>query len=202
MNPFTGALGYRIPIVTPPGRNGIAPNLALTYNSQARNGLAGIGWTIDLGSIQRNTKYGLDYTNNYGPFPYPFVAAINGATSYLMYDSTWGCYRSVIEGAFSKYCFINETSWIVTAKDGTKYFYGSSDVSRQDDPKDPRRVFKWCLGPKGTFLPCCHILTPLLFRREPSRWFPITGRGDPAAPAWIRRRDSGSGDRQCLPPSV
>ena len=64
VSPFTGALGYKIPIVVPPGRNGIAPNLALTYRSQARNGLAGIGWTIDLGSIQRNSKYGLNYANN------------------------------------------------------------------------------------------------------------------------------------------
>ena len=149
VSPFTGALGYKIPIVVPPGRNGIAPNLALTYSSQARNGLAGIGWTIDLGSIQRNTKYGLDYTNNYGPFPYPFVAAINGSTSDLTYNSTWGCFESVVEGAFSKYCKTDVSTtysyWTVYAKDGTKYSYGSTSASRQDDPADSSKVFKWCL---------------------------------------------------------
>ncbi len=147
-NPFTGTLGYRIPLEVPPGRNGIAPNLALTYSSQAKNGLAGVGWTIDLGAIQRDTRYGLDYNASLNN-EHVFVASINGGTADLVYNSAWSdattaCYQSKVEGAFSKYC-LSGNAWTVTAKDGVKYFYGSAAAARQDDPNNASRIFKWCL---------------------------------------------------------
>jgi hypothetical protein len=58
---FTGASTYKYPIEVPPGRAGIAPQITLTYNSQLRNGLAGVGWSFDMGSIQRKPKSGLNY---------------------------------------------------------------------------------------------------------------------------------------------
>lgn len=45
-----GAAGYRIPIVVPPGRHGIMPELSLSYNSRSGNGVAGIGWSLSAGS--------------------------------------------------------------------------------------------------------------------------------------------------------
>jgi hypothetical protein len=50
---FTGAATYSYPIDVPPGRAGLAPQIALTYNSQAKNGWLGVGWTLDMGSIQK-----------------------------------------------------------------------------------------------------------------------------------------------------
>ncbi|MDX2086645.1 MAG: FG-GAP-like repeat-containing protein [Kofleriaceae bacterium] len=51
----SGAYTYRIPLAVPPGRGGMAPDLALVYTSSSTgNGAIGVGWSIDgLSSITR-----------------------------------------------------------------------------------------------------------------------------------------------------
>lgn len=84
----TGAADYSIPIKVPPGRNGLAPNLTLRYNSLQGNGWIGMGWDINIASIQRSTKHGVGYdmyTNDY-------VLTVNGSSTELVARPDWGNY--------------------------------------------------------------------------------------------------------------
>lgn len=55
----TGALQYSYPIRVPPGRNGMVPQLALSYSSQAPiyGGIAA-GWSLSIPEIREDTSQG------------------------------------------------------------------------------------------------------------------------------------------------
>jgi len=134
-NIFTGAAGYSIPIEVPPGRNQIKPDLALKYNSYTKNGWVGVGWSLDMGAIQRSTKHGVDYSAN----DYVFVK--NGSITELVHKSG-NDYGAKIEGGFTQYYLDPSGGWVVTTKDGTRYYYGTASISRQENSHG---TFKWCL---------------------------------------------------------
>jgi hypothetical protein len=50
----TGAARYAVPLALPPGTNGLAPSLAVVYDSRGGNGLLGVGFQLaGLSSIRR-----------------------------------------------------------------------------------------------------------------------------------------------------
>ncbi len=49
----SGSVSYTIPLTTPVGIAGLAPNLALSYNSGAGNGVLGLGWSMSSMSVIR-----------------------------------------------------------------------------------------------------------------------------------------------------
>jgi hypothetical protein len=138
----TGAAGTSIPVIVPPGRNGMKPNISLNYNSNVGNGWLGVGWRLGIGAIQRSTKRGVDY------FGDDYVASVNGAVSELVYygDTPGGQreYRAKIEGAFVRYVKYGDDKWLATDKSGTVYQFGGAPGNRQENPDGG--IFKWALS--------------------------------------------------------
>ena len=141
VDPASGTASISIPIEVPQGRAGLQPNLTILYNSSGSNGMLGMGWSLELGSIQRSLKQGnLKYNNSD-----KFIFGQGGAQQDLVDISGNGTeFRSEIEADFMKMQF-NGTSWTFTDKKGTKYYFGSSSHSRVADPTDAAKVFKWHL---------------------------------------------------------
>ena len=55
----SGTANMSYPIEIPAGRQGMQPNLALTYNSSGGNGWLGVGWDISIPSITVETRWGV-----------------------------------------------------------------------------------------------------------------------------------------------
>ncbi|NMB99681.1 MAG: hypothetical protein GYA35_05295, partial [Thermoanaerobaculaceae bacterium] len=121
----SGAFTTSIPIEIPPGRNGLQPAIALSYNSSGQIGVGGVGWDIPASSIMRlggrkgTPKY--DATDE-------FYLNLNGTTTKLIPYGD-GTYRTRIETWSKITPYPNNSSpiyWIVKSKSGETYTFGSS----------------------------------------------------------------------------
>ncbi|MCU0679838.1 MAG: FG-GAP-like repeat-containing protein, partial [Planctomycetes bacterium] len=141
-NKFDGALVYSYPIVTPPGRNGMEPNLKLTYSSQnsAITNFFGYGWDISIPFIERINKKGTDKLYNSSD------AYFNSSLTGELKNISGAEYGSKVDnGEFLKYTFVNNEYWQVKDKAGKIYIFGQYASARQDNPSDTTKVYKWML---------------------------------------------------------
>ncbi len=143
-----GALTYSYPLNLPAGRNGVAPNLSLVYNSNAGNGMLGVGWSLGgLSIITRDSSYPVTFNDAADHF------LLDGQKLVLGSD---GYYHTEKE-SYVRIQFINpDTSssyWIVTLKNGTKMYYGWDDDDH-DSTNDGHvnavgtggKALVWCLS--------------------------------------------------------
>lgn len=141
----TGDAAVSFPIVIPPGRLGMQPTLAVQYNSAAGNGWLGVGWSLELPSVEISTEFG--------------VPAYDGAERYVLAGDQLTLAAGVtpssetpfvrrIEGSFDR-IVRKESSpstfwWEVTDKNGTRFIYGRSAQARLKDPFSGN-IFRWLL---------------------------------------------------------
>src|SRR3989442_1030026 len=139
---FTGTASTSIPIQVPPGRHGIQPALSLQYWSGNGDGWLGPGWKLEVGAIQRQTRFGVNYSGD----DYSFRLA--GVSTDLVSIGS-GEYRAKIEGGFSRVKKLTggdgKPYWEATDKKGTRYLFGQTAMTRQADPADANKIFKWYL---------------------------------------------------------
>ncbi|KKP40095.1 MAG: virulence plasmid protein B, partial [Candidatus Peregrinibacteria bacterium GW2011_GWF2_33_10] len=137
---FTGASTFNYQIWLPKGRN-LNPSISIGYSSSNTNlnGIIGYGWDISNSYIFRNATKGVDKIYNSDDFS----AVIFGGYNELVSLGS-GVYGAKTESDFKKWQFSNNT-WTVTDTNGTIYTFGSTSSSRQDNPNDFSKIFKWML---------------------------------------------------------
>jgi RHS repeat-associated protein len=135
-----GSFNYSLPIGVLPGIRGMQPNLQLSYNSNAKNGLLGWGWSLNGLSVI--SRCGANVIRD------GYVSGINTGESYKycidgqrLVEVSAGEYRTESEN----YSRIQKSgnTWLVTVASGTTLAYGTSDNSRQED--DQTQTYAWHL---------------------------------------------------------
>jgi RHS repeat-associated protein len=150
----TGTLKYRVPMAVPPGPRGLAPSLALAYESGQGNGPIGFGWTLPVAFIQRQTDKGIPRYNDdlqngrdddgdgQTDEPDEIDRLINEMKEELVPQAS-GFYFCENEGAFIRYRR-NADHWEGTLPDGTRLRFGVDSQGRIEDTA-AGRVFCWLL---------------------------------------------------------
>jgi hypothetical protein len=166
-NPVTGTGSMTVPIAATPGRSGLAPQLALSYDSGSGNGPFGLGWNLSLPEITRKTDKGLPKYQDAKESDVFILSGAEDLVPALIQDGDdWRLdfseltvdgvsylvrrYRPRIEGLFARIerwtnLETDATHWRSISKENITTFYGRTAESRIADPADPRRVFTWLI---------------------------------------------------------
>jgi RHS repeat-associated protein len=162
-NPVTGTGSMTVPVPTSPGRSGFGPQLALSYDSGAGDGIFGYGWNLSLPSITRKTDKGLP---RYWDDEESDVFILSGAEDLVpvlgppLPDRSIGPktyrvqrYRPRVEGLFARIERWSEKKtgdvhWRSITRDNVTTLYGKDSGSRIAEPgtSDPPRIFSWLIS--------------------------------------------------------
>ena len=133
INANMGAMSYRVPITTPNGRHGMTPNLDLSYSSSAPVGELGIGWSMQLPSIERMSSRGAPrYTSD------DLFAADGGTELVEVATKANGdrVYRARFERGFVRYTWVDAGTdgyWIAEYPDGSLGYFGADSSGQLVD---------------------------------------------------------------------
>ncbi|UVT16489.1 MAG: VCBS repeat-containing protein [Nitrospira sp.] len=148
VDPFTGTATTSIPINVLPGRNGVQPNLQLSYASGNGNGWVGMGWKLELGAIERNTRFGVIYSETPADNGKVYAVRMSGVSAELIKllpnSPSDPEYRAKIESGFFRIRKLTTGGWEVTDRKGVKYSFGVNANARVEDTATGR-IFRWNL---------------------------------------------------------
>jgi RHS repeat-associated protein len=137
---FTGTGNYSVPIALPPGRNGVQPQLGLSYSTGNGNGPYGLGWALSLPGVARKTSRGVPrYRDGGGEPADTFV--LSGAEDLVPLPGTGPDrirYRPRTEGTFARIEHVRDATgdyWEVRGRDGMLTRYGT--------PRPPKAEAGW-----------------------------------------------------------
>lgn len=164
-NAVTGTGSLSVPIAVSPSRSGFTPQLSLSYDSGAGNGVFGLGWSLRLPSIIRKTDKGLP---KYHDREESDVFIISDAEDLVpvLHRTTSGEwvaqeasrdgyqvkeYRPRIEGLFARIerwtrTEDGEIHWRTFSKENVLTIFGGTPESRISDPECPSHTFQWLIS--------------------------------------------------------
>jgi len=152
---FTGTGNYSIPIEVPAGRNGFQPQLSLVYSTGNGNSAFGLGWSLSVPGVARNTSKGVPTYDDSAD-----VFVLSGSEDLVAVggDAAVTRYRPRTETSFSRIEHHHDAGaktnyWEVRSRDGTVSRYGSepapaaswTDPAVVADPQDTERRHAWKL---------------------------------------------------------
>lgn len=146
-----GNANLSYPLNIPAGRNGMQPQLALSYTNAGGNGWMGLGWNMSLPSVSIDTRWGVP---RYSSEKETETYSLNGQQlSPVAHRSTPEnrtankTFHPRVEGTFQRIIRRGNSPtgywWEVTDKNGTIYTYGKDDEAVLTDV-DGNRAF-WTL---------------------------------------------------------
>jgi RHS repeat-associated protein len=149
-----GAASYAVPIEVPPGTAGVAPDLSLAYDSQAPNGILGVGWTLrGLSAISRcAATVAVDgYVGSIG-FDRQDRFCLDGVRLILVEGAAYGAPGTVYHTAQETWtkivagpaCGSGPCSFTAFNKDGTTLELGTTENSRVPIP-GRAEIFAWSI---------------------------------------------------------
>jgi RHS repeat-associated protein len=197
----TGTGNLSVPIAVPSGRAGLQPDLTLVYSTGQGNGAFGLGWSLSVPGVSRDTAKSVPvYDDEQDLF------LLSGAEQLVpMSSPSPGItrYRPRTEGLFARITHVQsgqDDYWEVRSRNGLTSLYGHPGQIGQDsavvtNPDDHRRIFSWHLtqtvDPFGNRI-------EYLYEREPTqeegphRWDQIYLKtirygdyGSPSAPQFL-----------------
>ncbi|WP_407334176.1 SpvB/TcaC N-terminal domain-containing protein [Enterovibrio sp. 27052020O] len=125
------------PIELPGGRQGMAPQLQVSYSSAAGNGWMGMGWNLSLPTVSLDTRWGVPrYDSATESETYLFagqqLAPVSHRATPVVRTSEKRFYPRV-EGSFNRIVRHGTSPtnywWEVTNKNGTRHFFGGDGTS-------------------------------------------------------------------------
>jgi YD repeat-containing protein len=140
---LTGGASYNVPIIVPPGINGVVPSISISYNSQGGNGLAGFGWNISGVSVIKripSTKFhdgnidGVDF-NSLDRFSFDgqrliLKSGTYGANGAVYETENYSNVKITSYGVSSFGASYGPSYFIINYPDGSFAHYGNSSDSR------------------------------------------------------------------------
>jgi RHS repeat-associated protein len=170
----TGIATFSVPFSMPAARGGAQPSLGLSYSSASGAGLAGMGWSVGVPYIARQTDRGLPGYNEgseWNPNQDRFV--FNGGQELVpicKVDDSLGCagaivgelmppwsagsqyFRPRVEGSFLRFFWsVDHRTWRVQDKSGVTMELGvpldgsNVETALEVNPDVPKQIFRWHL---------------------------------------------------------
>lgn len=146
-----GGATWSVPFALPPGRDGMTPNLGLSYASDGGNSWVGRGWSFGVASIERDTSAGVP---NYDDTDRFVLSGVGVLVPFGTHPSLGAKeYRATRDDGETQVLLLEDNTWVVRTRDGRVSFFApiiqrserSAGPPTAPDPTKSSDTFRWAL---------------------------------------------------------